>query len=291
MPNDADERELYRLLADDADRARLTPPEDLRARGDRRTAVRAALGTLAVVVVVGGVLVGGNGLLGDAAPDPDPVGTPTPSVTPTQEPTEAATPRPTTIPAEAFLGRRDLRNDASPADSSDVPAPCGRALLPGVLTSGGSPERSRTMQGSYLAPDLPAGYVPDGTISQTILLLTDEASADALMGDIEAAVVDCPTETTDDSGEVRYSLADPALPLSSARPDRHLLIEINSPGLDLGDGQPNPARIDTYVSVVQVWDTVTFVTMRGWEASDTDIEDVRRLASAATVRLLDWRNG
>jgi hypothetical protein len=42
--------------------------------------------------------------------------------------------------------------------------------------------------------------------------------------------------------------------------------------------------------VVQVLDTVTYLTIRGWEASDTDIEDVRRLASAATVRLLDWRN-
>jgi hypothetical protein len=214
------------------------------------------------------------------------VGTPTR----TPEPTDAATTRPTTIPAEAFLGRRELRFDTSPGDSPDVPSPCGRALILGIMGHGGAPEVSKTVHGSFLAADQPADYVPDGTISQTVLFLADQENADALMRDIEAAVVDCPAKTTDDSGEVRYSLADPGLPLSSARPDRHLLIEINSPGLDLGDGQPDPARIDTYVSVVQVLDTVTYLTIRGWEASDTDIEDVRRLASAATVRLLDWRN-
>jgi hypothetical protein len=143
------------------------------------------------------------------------------------------------------------------------------------------------MRGDYLDPSLPDDYVPDGTISQTIVLFTDAQGADALMRDVESAVAACPA---DDADGARYSLGDPGLPLSSARADAHLLVDVELPGRDLGDGKPDPARIDTYVSVLRVGDAVTFLTMRGWEASDTDVEDVRRLASAATVRLLDWRN-
>ena len=85
-------------------------------------------------------------------------------------------------------------------------------------------------------------------------------------------------------------MADPALPLSSARPDQHLLIQVDEPGVDFGDGAPNPPRIGTYISVLRVRDTVTLLTLRGWEGTETDLVDVQRLASRATVRLLDWRN-
>ena len=284
MPNDVDERELYRRLADDADRARLTAPEDLRARGDRRTAVRAAAGTVAVVVVVAGVLVGGNGLLGDASPDPVPVDTPTPPLSPTPEPTDAATPLPATIPDSAWLNADDLRSAEVARESNgiaDLPPPCGRWLL---SAPSGSTVFSRI--GSYRAPGVPMDFVPDGTITQTIVVLPQAEAAARVVEEMRQDVANCPEDT---HSENRYALADAGLPLSSARPDTHILIDVSEPGLDLGDGNPDPARIHTYISVIQVRDTVTVLVVRGWEASDTDIEDVRRLASAATVRLLDWR--
>jgi hypothetical protein len=40
---------------------------------------------------------------------------------------------------------------------------------------------------------------------------------------------------------------------------------------------------------VQVGDAVTFLELRGWEASTTHLADVERLTRLATARLLDWR--
>jgi hypothetical protein len=300
MSNDADERELFGRLDEDAGRARLAAPEDLRRRADRRTAARAVGGTVAVVLVVGGLLVGGNALLGNAASAPSPVDTPTasptvgssppPTVSPTVSPTVDPTAAPTVIPASAWLGADDLRGDRQPADDAGLLAPCGRPWLSGAAQESAAVTVSGTMQGNYPAPGVPMDYVPDGTLSQTIVVFGDTQDADQLMQRVQTSIVGCPDDTAANSGDVRYSLADPGLPLSSARPTRHVLVDIDTPGPDFGEGPPDPARVHSYVSVLQVADTVTFLTIQGWEASETDLDDVQRLASVATVRLLDWRS-
>jgi hypothetical protein len=286
MATDTDD--LFRALAEDAGRARLEPPADLRRRSDRRTAARTALGTVAVVAVVAAVLMGTGALRGDSTRDLAPIDPASPTVTsPTVVPSKSPRSPVTTIPASAWLDAADLRVGPLGAGEADLPSPCGRALLP--TSSLESAQVSETMNGSYLAPGVPPDFVPNGTISQTIVVRANVQSAAALMAELQAHVAACAIETRDEAG-ARYAAGDSALPLSSARPDDHLLIEVDEPGLDLGDGEPDPARVSHYVSVLRVADTLTFLTLRGWEASETDLADVQRLASRATVRLLDWRN-
>lgn len=309
-PDSTEERELFGRLADDAGRARLLPPADLRRRGDRRTAVRAAVVTVAVVALVAGVLLGGGGLLGNAAPEPAPLDTPaaspstsatpsptepTPSETASSDPSMSPAPPPEKAPPEevtpaAWLGEDVLGFELAPVDAADVPTPCGRSVLQDdayveALLSGG------TRQGSYRAPDTPAFHTPDGTITQTIVLMRDEQAADAVWFRMQEVVKDCPEETSEEPGAIRYGLVDPALPTSSALPDRHLLVEVSTSYEYLFGAPPDagPDRIDTYVSVLRVGNAVTFLELRGWEASATDLPDVHRLAHLATARLLDWQ--
>lgn len=273
---------VFRALAEDADRARLDMPADLRHRSDRRTAAQAVAGAVTVVAVVAGIIVGGGALSGGSTSDLAPVEPASPTVTVSTTP-----PARTDIPAAAWLSAEDLNAGEAMVwgDVESFPDVCGGHRL---LPPGFAPESMTAVgirNGTYLAPELPADYVPDGTISQGIAVFDGEQGAARLMDRVGRAVDDCPR-----MAGVRYSLADPALPLSSARPDDHLLIDVNEPGVDLGDGQPDPARVNHYVSVLRVGDTVTLLTLRGWEASETDLADVQRLASRATVRLLDWRN-
>ena len=95
-------------------------------------------------------------------------------------------------------------------------------IVSGAIASSGS------RRGNYHSPGTPEINTPDGTITQSILLSGDVAVADDLMGDIQALVADCPEETTADPGDISYTLANPALPTSSARPDRHILIDVST---------------------------------------------------------------
>ena len=288
-PQLPDERELLRRLGEDSDRGHLAEPEALRRRSDRRTAVRAAVGTVASAVAVLAVVVGANGLTGTAAPDI--VGDPTPAPT---TPSVSSEVPPEAIPDAAWLGKGDLGFESAGVDELETPALCGQPLVEHELVDAGAFAASGTRLGNYHQPGTPAINTPDGTINQSIVLARDRDSADALMDAIRAAVARCPEETTlDDPGEVTYAVLDGALPTSSARPDRHVLIDVSTsydPDPEIAPAS-GPDRYDTFVSVLQVGEAVTILEVRGWEASDTAIEEVQRLAHLATVRLLDWRNG
>ncbi len=241
MATDTDD--LFRALAEDASRTRLDAPADLRRRSDRRTAVRTALGTVAVVAVVAAVLVGGGALQGDSTRDLAPVEPASPTVTVSKSPAAPVT----SIPAAAWLDQDDLRSGEPMArgDLANLPALCGQRLLPPGFEPA-SMTAVGVRDGTYLAPGLPADFVPNGTISQAIAVFGDEEGAARLMQRVEQAVTVCPEDAETD---LRYDVADPALPLSSARPDQHLLIDVDEPGIDFGDGAPNPPRIGTYISV------------------------------------------
>ncbi len=133
---------------------------------------------------------------------------------------------------------------------------------------------------------------PDGTIAQTIASDDDEKDARARCGAASRRRTGLSRGDPEDAGaHLRYGLADHELPASSARPDQHLLIKASTSPEYLFGSPPDagPDYIDTYVSVLQVGDAVTFLDLRGWEASETDLEDVHRLAGLATGELLDWR--
>jgi hypothetical protein len=283
MSHQPDERDLFSRLADDAHRAHLAGPEELRRTGDRRTAARAAAGSIAVVVAIGGVLVGANALGGSAAPEIEPGGTSTPTVVETIR----STPSPEGIPEPAWLSERDLAFPMDGRRELALPEPCGSPLVADVLESGRVPSYA-SRQGNFHAPGTPAAHTPDGTITQSILLMRDEQDAQELMERIRGYLAGCPEETTEEPGDIRYLLADPATPQSS---DDHVLIDVSYRlGYLLGtDGPTSPDRVDQYVSVLRVGEVVTFLEIRGWEASDTDLADVHRLARLATARVLEWR--
>jgi hypothetical protein len=152
---------LFRALAEDADRARLEPPGDLRRRGDRRTALRAALGAVTVVAVVASVVLGGSSLI-DRSSGPVVVDTPMPT------PTAARHRTPTSIPSSAFLSAADLNDSADPIRSDALPPPGCEVLM---STADGEPGQlvvARTVHGFYRAPELTLDFVPDGTVLQQI---------------------------------------------------------------------------------------------------------------------------
>jgi hypothetical protein len=286
MVHEPDERALYRSLGDDAHRAHLPEPGELRRRSDRRTAVRAAVGTVAAVVAVAGIAVTANGLTRSAGPEP--VGTPT--VSPTVSETIHSSPPPEVISAQAWLGKDDLGFALGGRDTADVLAPCGRSPLVSDQFDG-SPHSEATRLGNYHSPGTPAVNTPDGTIAQTIVVMGSEKDAAALWFLMQEAVKDCPEESELESGAVRYSLEEPPTATSGARADRAMLIKVSTSFEYLFGSPPDsgPAYIDSYVVVVQVGDAVTFLELRGWEASTTHLADVERLTRLATARLLDWR--
>ncbi len=291
--SEQDERELFRRLDEDADRATLVTPEALRGHADRRTAVRAATGTVAVVLAVAGVALAANGM--DRGAGPEIIDAPTPTMTVSKSPTKpdpsmSATPDAANIPGAAWLGKADLGFRLSGTDDLAVSAPCGRSpfdqdLVQGSVVTGG------TRQGVYHAPGTPEEYTPDGSVTQSIALMRDAQAATELWYLMQETVKDCPEETREEPGAIRYSLVDGALPASSVRPDRHLLVKVSTSFEYLFGSPPDagPDRIDSYISVLQVGDAVTFLEVRGWEASPTPVEEAQLLAVQATRRLLDWR--
>jgi hypothetical protein len=318
MSQQPDERELFRRLGDDVDRTRLAAPDELRRRSDRRTAVRAAIGTVAVAVAVGGVLVGGNALSGTAAPDVQPAESSTPTVSetipsfppPEPSPTESAgngsgeDPSPSTatetsgtptseIPEAAWLDASDLGYGVSHKGRFSPPSLCGRPLVADALVKSGAAVVNGTRDAIYREPQ-PGDYgVPEGITNQSIVLLDSRREADALMDAIQAQVADCPEESTrDEPSEITYTLADPEMPAGGETPDRHLLIDVSTSYALYEEIAPAGVdRFDTFISVVQVADAVSILEVHGWETSDTSIEEALRYVGPATERLLDWRQG
>lgn len=311
MSHQPDERDLFRRLGADAERAHLAAPEELRRTSDRRTAVRAALGSVAVVVAVGGVLVGGNALSGSAAPDiadtPTPTvtstgGPPTPEPTPEPTPIETASvspPEPTEttgaptspIPEEAWLDSKDLRFGISHKGKFEPPSLCGRPLVAQALVDEGLATVDGTRDGIYEEPD-PEYDVPEGTTHQTIVLLNSTRAADQLMDDVVDRVAACPEDTTyDDPSQVTYRLVSPVGAQASDTPDRELLIDVSTSYELYWEIAPQngPDRFDTFISVVRVGDAISFLEVHAWEAGDTTLEEVRRLVGPTTANLREWR--
>lgn len=289
MSYQPDERDLFRRLGEDAQRATMAEPGELRRRTDRRTATRAAIGTVAAVVAVAGIAFGANGLTGSAAPDP--ADDPTPTESEPIDPVTSAAPPPEGIPPDAWLGKDDLGFQPGGGDPVAVLEPCGRS----ILREDGSVEgllSGATRQGSYHAPGTRAVNTPDGTIAQTVLLTRDEKAAMGVWFGFQESVKDCPEETELEPGSKRYSLEEPPTTTSSAQADRTMLVKVSTSFAYLFGSPPDagPEYIDTYVVVVQVGDAITFLELRGWEASTTLLEDVERLTRLATARLLDWRS-
>jgi hypothetical protein len=252
---------LFRALAEDADRAHVAGPADLRRRSDRRTAVQAAVGTVAVVAVVAAVLIGGGALRGDSTRDLTPVepASPTPTATASTTPTAPMT----VIPASAWLDAADLNDSADPLDTGDgLLRPCTEALL-GPADS--QVTVSGAVVGSYRAPDLPLDYVPDGTVHQIIQVYRPETLTLVLTRMLSIAT-SCPTGVT-----IQPDLG---------TPDLAMLLRLTTMQGD------TPVR--SWVAVVRVEDTLSLLWLQGWEGTSAREGDARRLAAAAAVRLHAW---
>ena len=94
----------------------------------------------------------------------------------------------TSIPAAAWLDQDDLRSGEPRPEVTVAVAPtlCGQRLLPPGFEPA-SMTAVGVRDGTYLAPGLPADYVPNGTIGQAIAVFGDEEGAARLMQRVEQA--------------------------------------------------------------------------------------------------------
>ncbi|MEU7976150.1 hypothetical protein AB0B48_29365 [Micromonospora sp. NPDC049089] len=299
--------DLYRSLGTVADGHELTRPESLRRFADRRARARVAGSTLAVALLVGGIVVGGRLAFpadGSAPPPadipgPSPTGatatslpspTPTPSAplpsrttasgTPSQPVTTGpAAPRPpTSIPDRAFflLAAPNRTGLESSGEGPALPTLCGARL----------PSDSAMVQrrGRYLAykmPETPTGHVPDGSYRHTITIYRAGRADDALR-ELRQAVRDCPDQKLpDDDRTWRQRLL-----ASGAYGDGSVLFEMRAPMPD-GMGEPGTEEV-RLVRAVRVGDVVTVLWEQGWEHTVAVRSQVDADSRRAVAAIEDW---
>ncbi|MGC4867739.1 hypothetical protein ACLQ3B_20175 [Micromonospora sp. DT53] len=302
--------ELYRSLAADADARDLGLPDVLRHQADRRARFRAAGSTLAVGLVVVGVVIGAQVITPPPASVPAPAGTPTPAVspspsatggspapsapptTPGRSPGTAVTvpggtgtqqPRtPTSIPDRAFF-------PLAPANQKDI-APEFRdvAALPGLCGADIPSEavvQRRTRILIYKLPQTPEGYVPDGSYTHSITIYR-AGRADDVLKELRQAVRDCPEQKLPGDSQVRSRQR--LLP-DSGYGDESVLFEMRSAGQDV-NGDPTGVEDVRLIRAIRVGDVVTILWEQGWENTSSQRAQVdadSRRAVAAIRRWLD----
>ncbi|MCG5442515.1 hypothetical protein NIE79_000294 [Micromonospora sp. NIE79] len=302
--------ELYRSLAADADARDLGLPDVLRHQADRRARLRAAGGTLAVGLVVVGVVIGSQVVAPPSASVPAPAATPTlsaspspsatggspsPSVPPTTPGrTQSATatspgtgapqpPRtPTRIPDRAFFTLAPS-NDKGIApvfqDVAALPGLCGARIPSEAVVH----RRTRVL--IYKLPQTPKGYVPDGSYAHSITIYR-AGRADDVLRELRQAVRDCPVQKLpgdDTPGESRQRL----IP-DSGFGDESVLFEMRRAGQDV-NGDPTGMEDVRLIRAIRVGDVVTILWEQGWEGTSSQRAQVdadsRRAAAAIKVWL------
>jgi hypothetical protein len=277
-------RHLYGALADDANRAALSPPHALRRRADRRARARVLLACAVTAVTVGiagtawGVL---HGPAGGAAPaqSSSPSAAPASSSSvPAVAPSRTATAKPpTSIPATALLklpaaNRSDIADrDTGPAT---VSGPC-KAALPG--RSQEVVQRNRETSFHHVGDP---GRTSAETINQNITVYKP-GQAEAFMSQLRAAVRACPS-TPVTGGQQRYvlvsltGLGDDAFRIESTRP----LID------PLDDVVGEVTSFSTYIRIGTV---ITGITFSGAEGHTTPrAADLQLVTDAAIEPFRKW---
>ena len=290
----------YAELASEVDGAGLMSPHDLRRHADRRARTKATVLAGAGVVAVAGTATGGVALLGRPAPtplpgqtppatvstspatpstDPSPTPTVSPSPGPSSEPSSAAPPPPppTEIPDDAFFRLPDRyqkdttqRQETDPSEA--LPGFCGDAFA-----ADDDATVRRSVYSIYHAPGTPAGYVPHGTVHQTITGYRSGGAA-AFMDRLRAAAADCDTYRQDGT-EVTFEVRDPP-----DDGDEAVLLERTWPATE-----PEYAPGVAHVAVVRVGDVVTVLYVRGWETADSELEYVNRFVEWSVSAIEAWR--
>ncbi|RQX13701.1 hypothetical protein [Micromonospora arida] len=299
--------ELYRSLAADADARDVGLPDVLRHRADRRARFRAAGGTLAVGLVVVGVVIGAQVVTPPSASVPAPAGAPTPSTSPSPSPTGGSpspsvpptTPgrspgttspgatgtqparTPTSIPDRAFFALAPTNQVGIAPEFRD------EAVLPnlcGADIGGEAVVHRRTRLLIYKLPQTPKGYVPDGSYTHSITIYR-AGRADDVLKELRQAVRDCPVQKMpgdDTLGESRQRL----IP-DSGFGDESVLFEMRSAGQDV-NGDPTGADVVRLVRAIRVGDVVTILWEQGWEGTSSQRAQVDADGRRAVAAIRRW---
>ncbi|MBG6069791.1 hypothetical protein [Micromonospora ureilytica] len=301
--------ELYRSLAADADARDLGLPDVLRHQADRRARFRAAGSTLAVGLVVVGVVIGAQVITPPPASVPAPAGTPTPSAspspsatggspspsvsptTPDRSPGTAVTvpggtgtqqPRtPTRIPDRAFFALAPANQIGIAPEFRDV------AALPGLCGADIPSEAAvhrRTRLLTYKLPQNPGeGYVPDGTYTHSIAIYR-AGRADDVLKELRQAVRDCPDQKRPGDSSVRSRQR--LLP-DSGFGDESVLFEMRSAGQDV-NGDPTGVEDVRLVRAIRIGDVVTILWEQGWENTSSQRAQVDADSRRAVAAIRSW---
>ncbi|MGI5523708.1 hypothetical protein ACQEUX_22645 [Micromonospora sp. CA-259024] len=305
--------EMYRSLAADADARDLGVPDVVRRWADRRARLRTAGSTLAVALVVGGVVIGTQVVATPRPTVPAPAGTPTlppppasptPSVTagsappstapttPGQPPgTTAKPPRtgappprtPTSIPDRAFFALASANQIGIPPEFRDL------EVLPGLCgaryPSEAAVVQRRTRNVVYKLPQNPGeGYVPDGSYTHAITIYRAGRADDAL-DELRQAVRGCPEQER--PGNAAPVLSRQRLLADTGYGDESVLFEMRSPGQDV-NGDPSGPEVVRLVRAIRVGDVVTVLWEQGWEGTSSQRGQVDGDSRRAVAAIRTW---
>ncbi|MEV4497270.1 hypothetical protein AB0J84_16420 [Micromonospora arborensis] len=307
--------EMYQRLADDADGCDLGVPDVLRRRADRRARLRAAGGTLAVALVLGGVVIGTQVV---AVPPPGTVPSPAdtpaipapsattasppsaPPTTPGRPPgTTPASPRvtsasppetPVSIPDRAFFAL------ASANQTGIEPKFLNGDVLPGLCDARYPSESAivqrRTRSLAYKLAQTPGRNAADGGVDvdgayRNTITIYRAGRADDALDELRRAVRDCP-EQERPAGDASV-VSRQRLLGSDGYGDESVLLETRRPNLDI-NGDPTGGDEVRLVRVIRVGDVVTVLWEIGWETGSsprTQVDADSRRAVAAIEAWLD----
>jgi hypothetical protein len=293
-----DFHELYTMLAQDADRAKLADPATLRRRADRRRRVRVALAAASAALLVGGITAGSQVVLrADRAPLPPgvsvspeppasatpPSATPSsatqPSATPSSATPSKTSPVPTSITDDAFLQQADTHHTTAPFEvPSDDLLP---VLCEARYGSDAELRTRRTFQAIYWTQPRSEDRTPDGSFDETITVYRSDG-ARRFMDEVRTAVTACPRQTRNGL-TYKHRLLTPA-----ANGDEAVLFEVRYPTRQ-PDGTLTGGDDVRLVSIVRVGSVVMVLYEQGWEAgwsAERDVVD--RFTTRALTRLRSW---
>jgi hypothetical protein len=298
---------LYAALGDEAQVAPLAPAEELRRRGDRRTARRAVLAGAVAAVLVAGAAAGGSLLLAGAplkvepgpqpttpqvtaAPTTPPSPTPSPGATspasPSAGPSVSAAagerPRPTAVPDAVFLSAEELNTTAPLSRPADrfLPSLCRRAPIDtGVAVR-------RTLSGYVNEPSAPVDSAPGAQLTQSIAVYEHPSDARSFLEGLGAAPSSCPTEPIA-TGTMRYRALTDARGVGSDA----VLVQQQIPASDFVTGEPVPGTWTFYTAAVRHGDVVTVLYTYAYEnwGLDEDPAFMVDLLRRAHGKIATWR--
>ncbi|MGC4795050.1 hypothetical protein [Micromonospora saelicesensis] len=299
--------ELYGSLAADADARDLGLPDVLRHQADRRARFRAAGSTLAVGLVVVGVVIGAQVVTTPPASVPAPAGMPTPSTSPSPSATGGSpspsvpptTPgrspgttspgatgtqpsrTPTSIPDRAFFALAPTNQVGIAPEFRD------EAVLPnlcGADIGGEAIVQRRTRLLIYKLPQTPKGYVPDGSYTHSITIYR-AGRADDVLKELRQAVRDCPEQNGSSSGSSVRSRQ--RLLSDSGFGDESVLFEMRNAGQDV-NGTPTGADEVRLIRAIRVGDVVTILWEQGWEGTSSQRAQVDADGRRAVAAIRRW---